>query len=313
MKGYSGKVFLLFFLFFFVINGFNYADPPGSKDHPLLSRYPGSVIIYYSQKGFDEFYFLKAPKGKTNYTLKDCKRGKVEGKITRIIYRIPLKRSAYEVFKNYEYAVKNAGFKIITSLRTKNIRDFVEKIAGFPGIWGFGSEKNGDHFYFVAVSPQKDIYVSVYVGEGYRGRPGKAAVGIAEVKSMETGLISSKKIGDTIRAAGHIALYGIHFDFNKAVLKPESLPVIKEIAKYLKENPEVKLYVVGHTDNVGKFEYNMKLSLERAKAVVKELIEKHGISPDRLKAFGVGPLAPVASNKTDQGRAKNRRVELVEQ
>lgn len=70
--------------------------------------------------------------------------------------------------------------------------------------------------------------------------------------------------------------------------------------------------MVGHTDNVGKLDYNMKLSKARADAVLKELVMKYKVSAQRLKAYGVGSLAPVASNKSDEGRAKNRRVELVE-
>lgn len=130
---------------------------------------------------------------------------------------------------------------------------------------------------------------------------------------MEKGLIKAEDIYRTIKNEGKVAIYGIYFDFDKADIKPESKPTIEEIAKFLKEHPEIKLYIVGHTDNVGKLEYNMELSKRRAEAVVKELVEKYGIKSDRLKAFGVGPLAPVAPNSTEEGRAKNRRVELVEQ
>lgn len=116
-----------------------------------------------------------------------------------------------------------------------------------------------------------------------------------------------------IQTKGSASVYGIYFDFNKADIKPESEPAIKEIAKLLHENKTLKLYVVGHTDNVGSLDYNLKLSKARADAVVKELVTKYKISPERLKAYGVGSLAPVATNRTEEGRAKNRRVELVEQ
>ena len=118
---------------------------------------------------------------------------------------------------------------------------------------------------------------------------------------------------EDIARAGRVAIYGIYFDFGKAEVKPESDPVLKEIAKLLQQNPTLQLHVVGHTDNVGDLTYNMKLSQDRADAAVKELVSKHGVDAKRLKAHGVGPLAPVASNKTEEGRTKNRRVELVEQ
>jgi len=118
---------------------------------------------------------------------------------------------------------------------------------------------------------------------------------------------------NAIQTTGHASIYGIYFDFNKADIKPESEPALKKIARLLRQNPDLKLYVVGHTDSAGRLEYNMKLSKARANAVMNELTTKYKISAGRLKAYGVGPLAPVASNKTDEGRAKNRRVELVEQ
>jgi outer membrane protein OmpA-like peptidoglycan-associated protein len=123
----------------------------------------------------------------------------------------------------------------------------------------------------------------------------------------------AKAMADDLSSKGHTAIYGIYFDFDKADIKPESEPTLKEIAKLLSQDPKLKLYVVGHTDNVGGFDYNIKLSQARANAVVKELISKHKVDGARLKPYGVGLSAPVASNKTEEGRAKNRRVELVEQ
>jgi len=309
----KSKILILLFLIIFIFLSMSYSDPPGSKDHPLISRYPGSFIIYYEQKNFNEFLILLPPKDKSQYSLRDCKEKKLEGKVTKIIYKLPPKRSAYEVFKNYEIALKEAGFQILTNLRTKGIRYFLESKCGFPGINGFGSENEKDHFYIVARTPAKDVYAMIYVGDGYKGRPGKAAVGVVEIKKMETGLITANIIKNTLYRAGHIAIYGIYFDFNKAEVKPESEQTIKEIAKFLNKNRDIKLYVVGHTDNIGKLDYNMVLSKRRAQAVVDELIQKYKVSKNRLKAFGVGPLCPVASNNTESGRARNRRVELVKE
>jgi outer membrane protein OmpA-like peptidoglycan-associated protein len=116
-----------------------------------------------------------------------------------------------------------------------------------------------------------------------------------------------------ISSSGHVALYGIYFDTDKADLKPESRPTLQEIARLLKQDAALKLYVVGHTDNVGGFDYNSGLSERRAVAVVKELTANHGIAATRLKAAGVGMLSPVAPNDREEGRTKNRRVELVKQ
>jgi outer membrane protein OmpA-like peptidoglycan-associated protein len=116
-----------------------------------------------------------------------------------------------------------------------------------------------------------------------------------------------------LRATGHVAVYGILFDTGKSVVKPESKPALDEVAKLLKADPGLRLWVVGHTDAVGKVDDNMRLAQARAEAVAAELVSAHGIAAARLKGYGVGPLAPVAGNEDEAGRAKNRRVELVKQ
>ncbi|MBI3393159.1 MAG: OmpA family protein [Nitrospirae bacterium] len=108
-------------------------------------------------------------------------------------------------------------------------------------------------------------------------------------------------------------MYGIEFDTNRADLKAASAPIIAEIAKLMIANPNLRIYVVGHTDNVGTLASNLDLSLRRAKSVVKELVTRHKIAGNRLSGQGVGPLVPVATNGTDKGRARNRRVDLVQQ
>ena len=125
--------------------------------------------------------------------------------------------------------------------------------------------------------------------------------------------VDANAMAKEIAATGHVAVYGIHFDTNRADLKPESDAALEEIAKLLKLDPNLKLLVVGHTDNVGGYDANMTLSDRRAAAVFQALTSKHGIPAVRLRAVGVGMAAPVAPNETEEGRAKNRRVELVRQ
>lgn len=146
------------------------------------------------------------------------------------------------------------------------------------------------------------------------GRP-VILVDFIEPLGMETKMVTvdASAMAKGIASDGHVALYGILFDTDKTDIKPESAATIAEIAKFLTQEAGVKLYVVGHTDNVGVYDDNMGLSQRRAAAVVTELTTKHGIPAARLKPAGSGPLAPVAPNETEAGRAKNRRVELVKQ
>ena len=138
---------------------------------------------------------------------------------------------------------------------------------------------------------------------------------VLEAKPLEGGMVtvSADALGRDIERTGHAAVYGIYFDTGKADVKPESDATLKEIAKLLRQDPTLKLYVVGHTDNQGALAANMELSRRRADAVVKLLVTRYSVSAARLSPQGDGPTAPVSSNDSETGRAKNRRVELVKQ
>lgn len=137
---------------------------------------------------------------------------------------------------------------------------------------------------------------------------------IIEKQAMTQDVVAdASSMAKSISESGKVALYGIYFDTGKSTLKPESLPALQEIAKLMKPDASLSLYVVGHTDNTGSFETNIKLSLDRANAVVNALVSQHGVSAARLKAWGNGPASPVATNSTEEGKALNRRVELVKQ
>ena len=143
---------------------------------------------------------------------------------------------------------------------------------------------------------------------------GKIWLRIVEKKAMEQYVVAdAAAFSNDIRTAGHAAVYGILFDTGKSTVKPESAQAIGEIAKLLKADATLKIHVVGHTDNVGDVDSNIKLSKDRGEAVLQALTRDHGIAAARLKSYGCGQFAPVASNDTEEGRAKNRRVELVKQ
>jgi outer membrane protein OmpA-like peptidoglycan-associated protein len=116
-----------------------------------------------------------------------------------------------------------------------------------------------------------------------------------------------------ISADGRVALYSLQFDTDKTELRAESKPSLAEIAKLLSQDPKLNVYVVGHTDSQGSLVHNLDLSQKRSEAIVQALITEFKIAPSRLSAKAVASLAPVASNDSEAGRAKNRRVELVKQ
>jgi outer membrane protein OmpA-like peptidoglycan-associated protein len=136
---------------------------------------------------------------------------------------------------------------------------------------------------------------------------------VVERQAMQQDIVmDAGAMASSLSANGSVAIYGIYFDTAKFDLKPESDPALEQIAKLLKDNAALNVAIVGHTDMVGDQASNIKLSQARAQSVINALITRYGIAASRLTPFGAGPYAPVASNKTDEGRAKNRRVELVE-
>lgn len=156
----------------------------------------------------------------------------------------------------------------------------------------------------------------IFWGEAGCGRGGDDCSAvmhkIVRVAAMEQSVVvSAEQIAKTIMDEGKAVFYGLYFDTDKSVLKPESTPTLTEISKWLKENPGTNVFIVGHTDMQGSVEHNLTLSRSRAEAVVTALVKQHNIKPERLKAEGVAAFAPVSNNTAEAGRAKNRRVEMV--
>jgi OmpA-OmpF porin, OOP family len=269
----------LVFLLIFVSNviAADHPDSKGCKDHPLFNRMPGVWLYNCIQKEFD-FYNFPVEKGKTE---------RVEGRKSVLTYYpqpdLPSKPSELQVLRNYENAVTKLGGSAVFVDKAKETLKLV---------------KDG-----------KEYWIEIWAEF-----TGKYGFTIIEKETMKQDIVvNAEVISNDLKATGHIALYGILFDTNKADIKPESAQAVSEIAKLLQSDPGLKLYVVGHTDATGVLDHNLRLSQERAESVLQSLIRTHGIAPARLRSFGAGPFAPVASNDSEDGRAKNRRVELVKQ
>ena len=275
---YKNSWFITLFLLLFVTLGFaqeSEVDVEGSKDYPLMSRLPGYYITEYTANDFDRYtspYFDK--------------ENVWEGRLTKISYTAKemqeKKYSPVQIVRNYENAVKKLGGHF-----------FFQEEQRF----GARIDKDGAVLYLeVETYNEGRVYQLLFV----------------ESKQMQDEVvIDAAAMNKSIAQAGKIAVYGIHFDTAKAVIKPDSEPTLAQIVALLQQNPALKLSVVGHTDSVGQAAANMKLSADRAAAVVAALTGK-GIAAARLSSAGVGPYCPVASNRTEDGKAQNRRVELVE-
>ena len=308
-------------------------DLEGSKDHPLVKRFEGSSIGRYLAKDYDEMKFTLG-KVEFDYGQQDFKPFKqqvVEGRRTSIVYALPAGISTLEAFRNYEGELKAKGFEILFSGNGQNEEldngydRFADKTYkdSAPENWFTPFTLVKDFRYLAAKKTREDggeIWASVEAAlnsewdfpEFPKGNV-VVRLDVVETKAMGNRMVAVKaaEMASKIDETGRVALYGITFDFNKTDLRPESAPTLGEIGKLLQEAPDMRLLVVGHTDNVGTFEFNRDLSARRAAAVVAELVGRYGVAKERLFPFGVAYAAPVASNATEEGRAKNRRVELV--
>jgi OOP family OmpA-OmpF porin len=248
------------------------ADIENSKDHPMFSRMKNFYIVTY-ETNFDAVEFY----------LSDENTETVEGQKTYIEYYLkegsPIP-SELQIRRNYGNAVKQLGGQILY--------------------------EKGDYASFKIVKNNREIWFAVnvyYDGTEY-------TLTFLEKSAMAQEVTANDML-TALNKDGYIALY-IQFDTGKFDVKPESLPIIDQIAALLTQNQNLKLSIEGHTDNVGTPQSNKTLSDQRAKAVMKAITGK-GIDAGRLSAAGWGQEKPVADNRTEDGRAKNRRVELVKQ
>jgi OmpA-OmpF porin, OOP family len=236
---------------------------------------------------------------------------RLEGRIVRIAYRTNPGPSILEVSRNFETQLAKAGFETLLACDTDACGGipFTEAVDALPipQMWIDGF--NYRYFAGRKVEGGRETFASVLVSESNRDI--YAQLVVAELGAIQNKMVDAAAMQKGLGETGHIALYGIYFDTDKAVVKSESQPTLGEIAKLLTSQPQLSVFIVGHTDNQGAHDYNLDLSRRRAEAVAAELVKSYRIAPQRLRTAGVGFLAPVGSNATDAGRALNRRVELV--
>lgn len=289
-------------------------DVKNAVEPPILSRYQGSVIKEQIIAAFDQVAMAIKPLPNDKFETITA-----EGKRTLTAFQGPRGRSSLEVFTNYANALTSAGFTAVYRCSREQCPRSMflnglgpEVYAGIRkmiAMYGDGSITDGHYMVARRKVPAGDEYVRLVV----RGNLPVAAIDIVQPAAMETRVkvLEAAGIKGDIARQGKAVLYAIFFDFDKADLKPESKPQLEELAKYLRSDTSANVFVVGHTDGKGKVDYNSDLSRRRAAAVVATLTSTYEIPAARLSAQGVGPLAPIATNDTDEGRALNRRVEIV--
>ncbi len=293
-------------------------------DHPLVGRYEGATTTFHQTKAYEELRLPARPLERADKDRPAAWTVDLAGKLTSIRYEGPPGRSILEVMRNYEAALKAKGFEIKMFCRGEAecspgrlITTFWEAARG-----GIGVPTTWDSTVYL-LAERDDGGQRITVGalgvetkaSANRQLTPHVALTVVDGRKMETDKIRVIDAGELEKALdrdGRIAIYGITFDFDKAEIRPDSTPQIDQLAALLKKSPRLDVLIVGHTDGQGGFDYNLSLSQRRAQAVVDTLVSAHGIERRRLTPAGAGMAAPVATNRTEEGRARNRRVEIVE-
>jgi outer membrane protein OmpA-like peptidoglycan-associated protein len=302
-------------------------DMPGSIDHPGFPRVEGTRIVGYSLAEYDVGGFVSEWVEGKRIVLNP------EGKRTRIMYLGRDTQSTLQIIRNYQKALAEFGdYREVFACQTLECG---QSIAGrfvwaqenrIPTISQFWNHlygvtsyyKTPKYIYGTVVKDDKQYHISIFsafaIGSpnGIKNRP-TVHIEIVEEEDFESDLIliDAAAMSTEIAERGSIALYGIQFEFDNAALQANSSDTIAEVAKALNADPSLNIYIVGHTDGEGAHGYNQVLSENRAKSVVEELVGSYGVAAARLTAVGVGQVAPVASNDTEEGRDLNRRVAIV--
>ena len=292
-----------------------YAEAEAGEDHPLISRYPGSELAYSEVREYDEYVLPIAPleQNRLSETLQ------LEGKVTHLQYRIQ-DRSTLEIYRNFESALRQAGFEILFEFDTANYGvtyRWVHNVYDPHGLrWKSTSNSSfmGDGFRYLAArsgARGADAYVALYTST----RSGRTIIqlDIIEETPMDAGMITvdADRLKGEIERLGFVAIYDVFFVPDSAEIRGDSGAALRVIADFLNSNPGMRFYAVGHTTNIGDHDYLMDLSARRAEAMVNLLVNDYGVAEGVLAPAGVGPLSPVATNETPTGQGLNRRVELV--
>jgi outer membrane protein OmpA-like peptidoglycan-associated protein len=251
------------------------------KDTPWFSGMPNFMIYDAEDKEFDSYNFFNG---------KNCTT--VEGRKFKRTYSLKedaQKSSVIQIMRNYANAIKSMGGTVIYEGAPQNA-DCAEN-NGINMVIGKAVKDGNEMWIEIASLGGNDYYLTIII------------------KELMKQDVTARDMFEAINRDGHIALY-INFDTGKSIIRDESKPIIEQIVQMMKSNPDLKIGVEGHTDNVGTPASNKTLSEARAKSVVSAIVGQ-GISPDRLSPAGYGQDKPIADNNTEEGRAKNRRVELV--
>lgn len=274
-------------------------DQEGCQDHPLFTRFPG---MYLSQCDSSQFDLRAFPVGEQKAGKETLDSVEVEGPVQFLLFQVKdgvTPPSGLQIQRNFENAAKKAGGTI-----EGRWPGWCKAMYDGEHMPRMGNGCTSYALTMKFVREGKETWVFLQAAES----DGSYLMTISEREAMKQE-VAVNEIADTLNQSGFVALY-VNFDTGRATIRPDSAQTLDDAAAALRTLPAMKVEVGGHTDNTGTPETNQKLSQERAQAVMAALVQR-GIAADRMTAKGYGQTTPIADNRTEEGRAKNRRVELV--
>lgn len=302
----------VFSIFLFALPAFA-QDIDGSADHPMLGRFEGAHIVAFESLEFDEEAFLA---GKADGE-RDPYSETHEGATTRIQYHVPAGSAPLQVLRGFEQKLTSQGFEVAFKCTNKDNKrtDWCGPNSKPSGVWV--SQRGYDYslkelriLYATRSDENGKAWVQVSAAQS-RKEPVFLSVVVVEDTTFENKIIDAEAVSTELTAQGKMAFYDILFETGSADLKPSSDATLQIISEVIQASGDLKVIVVGHTDNQGELEFNITLSQARARAVKDRLVGQFGVTDAKVSAAGVAFLAPVTSNVTAEGRALNRRVEIV--
>ena len=298
-----------------------HAQLPAAKgeDHALVDRYPGSTMIYHDHRSGGSYAFVTG--GKANRAVQASSTARLSGDLTLSAYQGPGGKTSLEVLRELQSDAKAKGLTQVyecSNVGSKKLCPSITELTRtvFPvgSALDKGACRNNPRYALFRKGADTRVAILTVECEGEDSPRTLVSVVEPAAARREAKVVQAPTAADIAKAfesEGRIALYGIYFDTGEAKMKADSRPTLDAIAAALTANPALSLVIVGYTDSVGDFDENLALSRERAEAIVGRLIADYKVPVARLSAFGAGETGPRASNATEQGRAQNRRVELV--
>jgi len=314
---------LLLFSSFLAMHPLPSAAADEAQDLPFMHRYPDSRISTYQHVRFDE---VRMPMGPFTDQGEPSKYENLQGEVVYIDYFNPHDRSPLEIMSNYQQTLQQQGFEVVWQCANNacNTSHNIGKVFDSNPIWRpatafstFFGNGGGRMSTLRLRSPNgSQTWVYLWVSGFSPQGGGETYVYSVQTKPMQTGMVTADRelysANDMDQALAQQGRFSMHipFDYNKATLRPDAQTQIQGLAQVLRTHPNWMIGLDGHTDAVGSASFNQKLSEDRANSVKTALVAL-GIPARQIATRGLGATQPIADDKTSDGRAKNRRVEVV--